>query len=292
MSFSHNRAESYKKYEFKKFCHNVGFEQVQIAALLDNISGNYKQWSEKKIDKAGKVKTYKDGTEKERHFKVPSTLLKAVQSRIKTNILSKIKLPKVVHGGVKKRSNITNAKQHQGKKYIFCTDLQEFFPNVNSKKVYDALINLNFSSHFAHCLTELTTFKEEVPQGAPTSSHICNLVFLQTDIKLINLCKLNKISYTRYVDDLTFSSQKDFAQLIGEIISIIIAAGFKVSHRKTKYSADQIVTGIAVFLHKIDGPEKLIQKSIVEIETNADKKYNTIYLNSIRKTNKKKNRVK
>jgi RNA-directed DNA polymerase len=215
-------------------------------------------------------------------------VLNKIQTNIKNKILTPIVLPECVHGGVKKRSNITNAKPHQGKKYIFTTDLQEFYPNITSERVYKTFVSLKFSTHLAHWLTKLTTWKYELPQGTPTSTHIANLVFLDTDIQLINLCNENNITYTRYVDDLTFSSQQDFKHLLNDILKIVTSNGFKLSYRKTQYKGKQTVTGINVFLNKIDAPEKIKEKAKLEKVSNSEAKPYTNYLNNIRKTNKKK----
>lgn len=286
MNFSQSKTDAFKKYEFKRLCHILGFNQKLVSSVLDSIDTNYKEWSEKKIDKkTGEVKKYKDGTEKIRVFRDPSKLLKGIQSKIKDNILAPIKLPNTVHGGVKKRSNITNAKPHQGNKYIFTTDLQEFYPNITHKRVYDTFLSLDFSTHNSHWLTKLTTWKYELPQGTPTSTHLANLVFLETDLDLINLCNQHNLTYTRYVDDLTFSSQQDFRHLLNDILKIVTSHDFKLNYRKTKYSGNQTITGIDVFLNKIDAPAKVIEKSKIEIVTNADIKPYTNYLNNIRKTN-------
>jgi RNA-directed DNA polymerase len=87
------------------------------------------------------------------------------------------------------------------------------------------------------------------------------------------------------VDDLTFSSQKDFRPLLNDILKIVTSNGFKLSYRKTKYSGNQTVTGINVFLNKIDAPEKIIEKASIEMESNSEIKPFTNYLNNIRKTN-------
>lgn len=279
-------SSQFKKNEFKKLCAVLGFKPLEIKQLLIKINGYYKEWVEQKTDKkTGDFKRYKDGTIKKRIIRPSSKELKVIQTNIKNKILAPIKLPDCVHGGVKYRSNISNAKQHQGNKYQFTTDLQEFYPNINSQRVYDTLASLKFSSHYAHWLTKLTTWKHELPQGTPTSTHIANLVFYKTDLELIELCCKNNITYTRYVDDLTFSSQKDFQHLLNNILNIVISGNFKLSYRKTKYSGNQTVTGIDVFLNKIEAPLKIIEKSKAEIETNSSNKPFTNYLNNIRKTN-------
>lgn len=104
---------------------------------------------------------------------------------------------------------------------------------------------LNFH-HISHWLTNLTTWKYELPQGTPTSTHIANLVFLDTDL-LIDLCNKHNITYTRYVDDLTFSSQQDFQHLLTDILKIVTENNFKLSYRKTQYKGKQTITGSKCF---------------------------------------------
>lgn len=280
-------SSQFKKNEFKKLCATIGFKQTEVEDLILNINNYYNEWVEKKSDKkVGGFKTYKDGTIKKRIIRPSLKELKAIQARIKNKILIPIPLPDCVHGGVKGRSNITNAKPHQGNKFQFTTDLQEFYPSISSQRVYDTFVTLGYSSHFSRWLTKLTTWKYELPQGTPTSTHIANLVFLEIDKQLIELCKLHNLTYTRYVDDLTFSSQQDFRPILNNILQIVTSNGFKLSYRKTKYSGNQSVTGINVFLNKIDAPERIIEKSKSEIEAKSNIKPYTTYLGNIRKTNK------
>ena len=282
-------SSQFKKNELKRLCALIGFKPTEVKLICNNIDSYYKVRIEKKIDKkTGEVKKYLDGTEKSRILRPSQNELKIIQTRIKDKILAPIKLPDVIHGGVKCRSNITNAKPHQGNKYIFTTDLQEFYPNITSKKVYDSFCKLNFSPHFSHWLTTLTTWEFELPQGTPTSTHIANLVFLDTDIELIKICNSNNITYTRFVDDLTFSSQQDFKHILKVLLDVVKSSDFKLSYRKTQYKGKQTITGINVFLNKIDAPEKIKDKSKIEIETKALIKPYTNYLNSILKTNKSK----
>ena len=279
-------SSQFKINEFKKICSIVCFKPNEVENIASNLDKYYKEWIEKKLDKkTGLPKKYLDGTEKQRTIRPSQKELKLIQSRIKNKILVPIKLPAEIHGGVKGCSNITNAKPHQGNKYIFTTDLQEFYPNITSQRVYNTFCKLKFSPHFSHWLTNLTTWKYELPQGTPTSTHIANLVFLDTDIKLIELCNANNMTYTRYVDDLTFSSQQDFKHLLNPILDIVTSDNFKLSYRKTQYKGKQTITGVDVFLNKIDAPEKIIQKAKIELATKADLKPYTIYLNNIRKTN-------
>lgn len=291
MNSLQSKNELFKKTEFSKFCFILGLRRSEIKALLENIDNNYNVWSKVKTDKNNTPKTYLDGTVKKRTFRNPSTLLKLAQKRIKINIIDKVELPTNVHGGIKGRSNITNAKIHQGHKYLFETDLQEFYPNISKEVVYQTFLELGYSSHFSHWLTKLTTKDNQLPQGSPASLGISNLVFMKTDIKLNQFCRANSITFTRYVDDLTFSSQRNFGDKIQEILNIVINDNFKISRRKTVYDSKQTITGIQTFLNKIDAPQHLIEKSRHEIETNAEKKPYTMYRKSILKTNIKEKKA-
>lgn len=289
MNSLESKNDLFKKKEFNKLCFILGVKRRELKSLLASIDNNYNVWSEVKKDKNNKPKTYLNGTVKNRTFRNPSVLLKFVQKRIKLNIIDKVLLPNNVHGGIKKRSNITNAKSHQGNKYLFATDLQEFYPNITKDVVYKTFLELGYSTHFSHWLTKLTTKDNQLPQGSPASLGISNLVFMKTDMKLNQFCKTNSVTYTRYVDDLTFSSQQDFGDKIQEILHIVISGNFKISRRKTEYDSKQVITGIKIFLNKIDAPKRLIEKSIIEIKTNSDKKPYTLYRENILKTNKKGN---
>lgn len=277
----------YKRTELKKLCFTIGVTPSILIKIMSEIDNYYKEWVEEKYDKDGNFKRYKDGTIKYRFIRPSLKELKKIQAKIKNRILAPIKLPDCVHGGVKGRSNITNAKPHQGNKYQFTTDLQNFYPSISSQRVYETFIKLGFSIHFSHWLTILTTWKFELPQGTPTSTHIANITFIETDLQIIEFCKKHNITYTRYIDDLTFSSPHDFRHLLNDLLDIITSSGFKLSYRKTLYKGNQTITGINVFLNKIDAPKHIIEKSKMEQETNSNVKPYTNYLSNIRKTNQK-----
>jgi len=279
----------YKRSQLKLLSSDIKSNPETVLFICNNIDKFYREWSEKKPDKVnGGFKKYKDGTEKVRTITPSLNELKAIQRRIKDNILEPIKLPKEVQGGVKKRSNVTNAKPHQGNKYQFTTDLQSFYPSITHSRVYDTFLDLGFSNHYSHWLTKLTTWKYKLPQGTPTSTHIANIVFLETDYRLIQFCNNNNITYTRYVDDLTFSSQQCFKHLLQDLLKIVLDGNFKISYRKTKYSGYQNITGIDVFNNYVDAPQKVKTKAKFEIKTNSEFKPYLNYLNTIRRTNKEK----
>ncbi|TSJ44984.1 reverse transcriptase family protein [Fluviicola chungangensis] len=281
-------SSEFEKSEFKKFCHNIGIKKELVSEVSSNLDSYYKEWEEIKKDKVtGESKKYKDGTVKKRIIRPSLKELKVIQRAIKERILVPISMPSNIHGGVKKRSNITNAKPHQGKKFQFTTDLQDFYPSIKYDRVYDTFLKLKFSNHYSHWLTKFTTWKYELPQGTPTSTHVSNIVFLETDFRLIEFCNRQGITYTRYVDDLTFSSQQCFKEHLQTLLEIVMDSGFKLSRRKTKYEGFQNITGIDVFNNYIDAPKKILEKTKEGIALRRDLKAYQIYVENIRKTNRR-----
>lgn len=274
----------------KHFPTIVGYNDSFLKNLAQNIDKEYTERTEYKIDKlTGNIKTYSDGTKKTRVIRPSKKRLKALQKIVVKRILNQFKLPSNIYGGVKGKSNISNAKVHQGKKYIFTTDLQDFFPSIKTPHVYQKFINLGFSTQFTTYIIKFTTWKGELPQGTPTSNGIANLLFLDTDYLLIELCNNHKITYTRFVDDLTFSSQQDFSEIIPTILKIVKESGFKISYRKTDYKKNQIITGVQVFNHKIDASPDIIKKiKRYEKDSKEDPTHLKKYRERILSTNTKK----
>lgn len=226
-----------------------------LEKILNNIDGYYYEKTEIKYDNSGNIKVDVLGNVKTRLLHPSVKSLKLVQRRIQSNILLKLPMPDYAYGGIKKRDNILNAKKHQGRKFIFTTDLKNFYPSITNKKVFEMFRNFNFSPTVARILTQLTTYKGRLPQGSPTSSMIANLVFVKTGKKLEAFAKENKLTFTSFVDDLTFSAPINFKERAVTIIEIIKLDGFAISHKKTQYKTkNPTVTGIVVKNNSLDLP--------------------------------------
>ncbi len=233
----------------------------EIVYLAENANDFYYEKIEVKIDKNGKPKLDSNGNIRKRIIHPSKENLKELQKLINRRILSKIYLPKNIKGSVKGEDNISNAKFHQGNKYKFATDLKDFFPSISHYDVIRMFLRNGFSKKVASLLTKLTTYKGVVPQGAPTSSSIANLVFLPIDFELITFCERHKIKYTRYVDDLTFSSKKGIKKISIDLLKIISKGGFRISHKKTFYTSGIAeITGVQVKNNTIVAPDRIRKK--------------------------------
>lgn len=191
--------------------------------------------------------TVKNGKVKERPIDPSRDKLKDLQNRIHRRILGKITLPPYLMGSIKGRNNVDNGAAHRGRLFNFQTDLKNFFGYVTNKMVFDILRSYNLSPDVCKIITDLTTLKGHLPQGAATSPTLANLVGLNFDKPLLELCEANGLKYTRYVDDLWFSANHDFEHLHSEILNIIVAKGFRYSHKKTLGKIGKIEgTGVLV----------------------------------------------
>lgn len=232
----------------------------EINSIIANID---KFYYEKR-----KVKTKDDGTPKTKNGVIQIRVLnpslkrlKTIQERIQENIFQQMILPNYAYGGVKGKDNISNAKKHQGNKFIFTTDLANFFPSIRNKNVFDMFRLNGFSPTVSSCLTKLTTYKGRIPQGAPTSTMLANLVFVKTGKNLLALSKSHQLVFTSFVDDLTFSCKTDFKDISNLILEAIKADGYRISHNKTNYKTKKpIVTGVVVKNNGLDVTDEFKKK--------------------------------
>lgn len=165
--------------------------------------------------------------------------------------------PNVSHGFEKNKTIITNAKIHRNKRYLLNLDLEDFFQSFHFGRVmgyFEKNENFKLDKKMAATIAQITCYKGTLPQGSPTSPVITNLICQILDFKLLHVAKKYKLDYTRYADDLTFStnnkhfleSKEDFSKEIEEIIS---KSGFKINGKKTRLqysSSKQKVTGLVV----------------------------------------------
>ena len=236
----------------KRLAYILHVEYGLLVDLAANVDQYYYEKKELKLKDDGTPKL-RNGEPQYRIMTPAKGLLENIQNLIKDNILKKYDFPNYIQGGVRHRSNITNAKIHQGKKYHFCTDIRDFFPTISSRAIYEMFIRNSFSADVSSLLTKLTTYKGELPQGTHTSTYLANMVFVPVADSMVELCKRRGIFHSAFVDDLSFSSAKDFREVTLQIIAMIQKNGFRMNHRKTFYKVGPTkITGIWAKNNKLD----------------------------------------
>lgn len=206
--------------------------------LSNNIEGNYVEYEISK--KNGKIRTIYE----------PSPILKLVQRNILHNILEEKRISEYAKAYQKNISLLENALPHVKQNIILKLDIMNFFDNITFKMVYNSCFREElYPKSIGVLLTNLCTYQGKLPQGAPTSSYISNIILRGFDEIIGKYCSNRNINYTRYSDDLTFSGDFQPKKIILLVKDELKKRGFKLNYDKihiiTK-NKRQTVTGIVV----------------------------------------------
>ncbi|MDD3810010.1 MAG: retron Ec67 family RNA-directed DNA polymerase/endonuclease [Erysipelotrichaceae bacterium] len=163
----------------------------------------------------------------------------------------------ISHGFEKRKSIITNAKMHKNKRYVLNLDISDYFDSFSFARVMGFFIknsNFEMSIEAATVLAQLTCYEGKLPQGAPTSPIISNMICRILDLRIAKICKRNKVVYSRYADDLTISTNnkyfiENYEDFVSKLRDEIERFGLSINEKKTRLLtnyARQEVTGLVV----------------------------------------------
>lgn len=213
---------------------------------------------------------------KPRLLEAPKPRLKAIQRRILHEILGLVPVHPAAHGYVAGRSCLTGAQIHAGEAVLATFDLAQFFPAIVRPRIHGLFRALGYPWDVARRLAGLCTTATpaglcqrlpdrqlqalyavpHLPQGAPTSPALANLLAWALDVRLHGLARAAGAHYTRYADDITFSGGPAFARGLPRLPAVLHAIlrdeGFALNAAKTRIMprrASQRVTGIVINAH-------------------------------------------
>lgn len=200
-----------------------------------------------------------------RLIEAPITPLKMIQSKLNQILQYVYKAKPSVHGFIFKKSILTNARVHLRRKHVLNVDLKDFFPSINFGRVRGLFISrpYNLNEEVATVLAQICCHNNHLPQGAPTSPIISNMICAQMDDQLQQLAKKYQCLYTRYADDITisthlsrfpekiakYSEETDKFEVGLALKGVIENNGFQVNQSKIHLQAKsrrQQVTGLTV----------------------------------------------
>ena len=200
-----------------------------------------------------------------REINAPRDDLKQIQKQlsIKLNEIHKRYLEKngikqiISYGFEKEKGIIKNALVHKHKKYVLNMDISNFFPSFHFGRVQGYFYKskeFNFSKEMSVVIAQLACYQGRLPQGAPSSPVISNLIFNIVDLRILELAKKYKLNYTRYVDDLSFSTNDknfgvNYEEFICELTELLEKNKFYINKKKTRLvyqNSRQEVTGLTV----------------------------------------------
>lgn len=171
------------------------------------------------------------------------------------------------HGFRTSYSILTNAKEHKGRRYVLNFDIENFFPSFNFGRVRGFFLKnkqFELNEKIATIIAQIACHENKLPQGSPCSPIISDLIAHVLDVRLVQLAKAYKCTYSRYVDDITFSTnQKSFPAAIAsqsggpgsewilgaDLKNAVATANFSINENKTRMqcaASRQIVTGLTV----------------------------------------------
>ena len=217
---------------------DLGFPAKTLYGLSNNLEKHYHNVFIPKSDGS------------KRKLSVPDLILKKVQRSIADNILAQYTISRYAKA-YKVGSNVQkNAHPHVGKKKILKLDIEGFFDHILYSQVKNTVFyKEKFSEPIRVLLSMLCYYKESLPQGAPTSPAITNIIMYDFDETVGDFCIKKKIAYTRYCDDMTFSGCFDEGEIISFVKGELCKLGLFLKNRKTAVisaSKRQVVTGIVV----------------------------------------------
>ena len=206
--------------------------------LAKNASFEYRAFEIKK--KNGKM----------RKLYAPSPRLRSVQRTINRGILSHIPISPFATAYKRGTGIKANAALHTNKRYILKLDITDFFGSITFEDVYSSTFNRRlFPAQIGVILTKLCCLNDRLPQGAPTSPTISNIVMKNFDLNLGSWCQKHSVAYSRYCDDLTFSSDLPLYNVYVKAKNMLKENGFELNESKTRFiknSNCQSVTGLTV----------------------------------------------
>ncbi len=225
---------------FDAFAKEIGFNKQ----VLDNyITYSDSYYNTFYISKRKKTK--------KRQIDCPSNELKSIQRWILSNYLNNIPISNRANGFVKGRGIKRNAQFHLKKTFILTIDIKDFFPSITQKQVYEAISKHFYDNDLSMKLSKLCTFKRRLPQGAPTSPILSNIVFKEIDEEITSICNTKLVVYSRYADDLVFSceTKNTLSEIYPIVNNILIKHSFNINRAKTKYLSGKgrmAITGINI----------------------------------------------
>jgi RNA-directed DNA polymerase len=179
----------------------------------------------------------------------PLPSLKEIQIWILRNILYKVPISPFAKAYKPNISILENLRFHKNQPKVFTLDLEHFFPSISFDAVEKEFLELGYSKMVSKLLSKLCIRDGSLPQGAPTSPYLSNLIFKKADAVISDYCKQHKIRFTRYADDLSFSGDFDENKLLHKVTETVGKLNLRINKNKTKLmtpNTRQTVTGIVV----------------------------------------------
>lgn len=205
------------------------------------------------------------GSGKLRLITAPDNRLKMLQRKLAPLLDQLYRVRNPVHGFVPDRSVKSNAEAHLNRRHVINLDLKDFFLSITENRVQGVLRALGVDRRVSEIVARFCCYKGHLPQGAPTSPVLSNMICYRLDTVLLQLAKASRAIYTRYADDITFSTFQPPAGLFEvaippsgrfvpdvlalNLLAAVTSNGFTINPDKAHYAdrhARRMVTGLKI----------------------------------------------
>jgi len=238
----------------------LGISKESLFEVANNTSSYYREFS-------AEIKG------KRRNLIEAHGKLVYLQRKILKNLLLRLKPFESSFGAVKGKSIKDNALVHKRSLFIAKLDIKDFYPSIHSTKVYDFFVNeQQCSPDVARILTKLTTKNYKLPLGTTTSPMLADQIVRKIDGRIYGMAKKAGLKYTRYVDDITISSNFELDRIVNLIIGILKQAGFKVKKEKIVFYGpnepfkERVVTGVSIKKGRVTAPKEYTECLELELK--------------------------
>lgn len=289
---SSNIQEEEKRLIYSEILNNLSEKSLPILLNFENFELFFK------IKKEILALIYKDSTSFYRTFSIPKRngsmriiqsplpVLQYIQRFILDEILSKVFINNNAFGFVKHKSIVDNVKPHLNSHSLLKLDIENFFPSIKINRIISIFQRLGYSNRISFLLAKFCCYEDSLPQGAPTSPYLSNIVAKRLDSRLFNLAKEHYLTYSRYADDMTFSGNYISKNFIDFTYKIILDEGFTPNYKKTKQiigEGKKIITGLSISNNKITIPRnkkrELRNKAFYILTYDLNDKINNVNIN-------------
>ncbi|MCH8490987.1 MAG: retron St85 family RNA-directed DNA polymerase [Oceanicaulis sp.] len=243
-------------FDFNHLCLLLERNRRYLASAINSSSNHYREFEIPKRSGGKRI------------ISAPFPALLECQRWILRSILTKVELHSSAHAFTRNKSIISNSKIHVGQEHFLKIDLENFFPSISINQVINVFKSLGYTHKVSFFLASLCCHNDVLPQGAPTSPALSNIVAKNLDKRLMSFAKKFNLRYTRYADDLGFSGKSIPVKHIDYITNIIESCGFTVNNKKTVLQQKchkRIITGISIAENVIKVPRQYKRKLKLEI---------------------------
>lgn len=224
--------------ELSSLVHDLGVDAKTLYAVSNSLEKHYRQVSLPK--KGGGTRT----------LSVPDELLKTIQRRITQVLLIHMPISPYATAYRYGTSTRRNAAPHVGQPLLLKLDIYHFFDSILYSMVKECAFPPEiYTEPLRILLAMLCYFRQSLPQGAPSSPAITNIILFEFDQAVGTWCSVRQIQYTRYCDDMTFSGQFEPEEVLAFVSSRLKGLGLFLNHKKTQIipaGQRQVVTGLVV----------------------------------------------